>query len=700
MLLAPTKMGDERQTGHSGQSAFGFPFWKSDLLSQSKEFDVAEPAGAAAVETTKATTLIIYSGPRSLEDPYDDASVRQWSNFRYFFRNSNDMDGNVVSCHQDLIVVVGESVVSEAKGLVENLTYRKNDDCGTVLRIRDVIAGPHHHCLDASSIEIAQNHVKSLHRYKYVLYVSDEVAGPKQGPRVPSTAPKIHWTDTFTSRLTNSIHMVGLSIDQTLSTDPLKPNIRPIRVETSLFAIDTVGLKVLEDSKALFHCQNSFGSLSHRPQNYGAALAAAIMNAGHEIDSIVQNIRVPGGDTDDETIDNIWVRHQMMHYYGRILSFQEVTFFKTTWFVPFSVAQEVGYTGSLQYGYGDSAGLVEMARRGAGETVMNVPRIGQRSPAVSVVVLYCRDDIRWVDDYLRADDSQKNHDSGTVHVSDMTVLSYCGQKPDWLPPKAKLEEPFGDGNVNEGMAWWIQQQQEEQQQQRHQQSTTRNDEEVNVWMEDHIVLFLRDDPSSSSSSSLWALKDMVRIASSTGFSCQRKPVCHSHCQPKHYATIYHYEPLWRNVSIHNSYESSSYLDKTSDTLGGLVQALNANIPSNAIPVCLGGTFAVQMTRLLTAQDPAVWQRFQQLFVRTKANQEQQKQQQALSILTDRIWSALLSPSLSEGFGSNVLHTPRSWIETQPLPDHQLDMPGMIHFRSCRGFSRSCGGDEQDKSFLE
>ena len=621
--------------------------------------------------------LVVYSGPSFPVDNDDDVKSLQWASFAYFVRHG--------TCTHDTIFVVGNEALPDAEKLLEPQRRTCSNKRGGNNQLTVLTRKSGHRCNDMESIRIALESVAAAvdTDYEYLVYLNDEVVGPKV-----SKQWRRSWTHDFTSRLNNNVRVVGLSFE----CRPFPSSLKEIglRVETSAFAIKTETLALLRESGALQHCpRGGPGAPSQRPVGYGMVLAQTILDAGYSIASIVHNTTMDAS-ASDCTHPCVWHQETMaQHRFGGATGlpphrvFDRIRFFKTTFFVPYQVAREIGYKGSLVLHQGERMGLAEIVRRGEGSTKMTMTRPPGK---ITVVVSHCFGDIMWVYSFL----------SGVI-VHNLTVISHCGREQDneleW-PPEAHVVRPFQSGSVDQAFAYWI--------------KTTIIAQKEQAWDQDDLVFFLRPWPGAARA---WQASEMVNIASLSGFSCRRKPTCAttSSCFPRFMPTVFQFEPSWSNFShedLVGGKSQSQSLAAPEPRTGvdfprnqrEFMEMIGADSPSLVVPLCFGGSFAVRRSRL-TLQSVETWGKLESIMSDSDHRRD-------LEAFAERSWAALLSPLPASNYGRIALSHPRVMVFVQDsnnsnnMTRHQMPLQGMLQMRPCFRHLRICPQQIfQNKSFL-
>lgn len=186
------------------------------------------------------------------------------TNFQYFLDNAVDC-----SKHSTLIITTDE--VAEAyRGRIEKM----NEDLCGESQYSITVSVRVDKCYDMESMATFVRKINPT-KYDYFLYVNGGMIGPKMfGDE--------HWTKTFTSRLSNKVKLVGVSIN--MSFHP--------HVQSMVLATDRVGLDVIKNSGAIYDCgvmNNEEMTDAQRWElimKYEIGMSRVIVEAGYTITSL------------------------------------------------------------------------------------------------------------------------------------------------------------------------------------------------------------------------------------------------------------------------------------------------------------------------------------------------------------------------------------------------------------------------------
>ena len=123
----------------------------------------------------------------------------------------------------------------------------------------------------------------------YFVYLNCGVVGPKYPKSIIANSNSHSWTQIYTSLLSETIKMSGLTINVKFAEDTRLPS--PMtHVQSMLFAVDRVGLRIIQDSDAIYDCGKSNAEIKHMDRRriiyrYEMGLGKAILQAGYGLQS-------------------------------------------------------------------------------------------------------------------------------------------------------------------------------------------------------------------------------------------------------------------------------------------------------------------------------------------------------------------------------------------------------------------------------
>eukprot|EP00581_Thalassiosira_minuscula_P019485 CAMPEP_0183719396 /NCGR_PEP_ID=MMETSP0737-20130205/12355_1 /TAXON_ID=385413 /ORGANISM="Thalassiosira miniscula, Strain CCMP1093" /LENGTH=429 /DNA_ID=CAMNT_0025949113 /DNA_START=56 /DNA_END=1342 /DNA_ORIENTATION=- len=295
-------------------------------------------------------TLVIYSGPTSL-DRLQDKNGMYIDNMNYFLEHgiscyddapekSKGEDDETETVTVNYVFVLTKEVadyytapnglitkkIQECKGVEKQVDEKngKNSPFISVITRQD-------RCYDMESIRTVfkKMNVQALYTYDNLLFINCGLVGPKLGPGTPklipsnkpnareSMVPYSHWSQLYTSRLTDSVRMVGHSINTHFHT--FFPH-----VQSFLYAIRTETVPILLSSGAIYDCgltQEELGSNAEKRfeliNRYEVGMSTQLLKRGYKIatafvnrygfgKSLVYDKDSTWGTEIDDTISDIW----------------------------------------------------------------------------------------------------------------------------------------------------------------------------------------------------------------------------------------------------------------------------------------------------------------------------------------------------------------------------------------------------------
>lgn len=142
-------------------------------------------------------------------------------------------------------------------------------------------------CFDIGTVGwVLQRHVPDRRRYRFFIWMNSSV----RGPFLPAyLAGKLHWTEPLLSKLTDSIKLVGPTINCGRAYD-LPPT---VHVQSYVSATDAAGLEVLLATGTVFKC---WGHIHDTIISSEIGASSAILAAGYGIDSLMLRYQVGGSE--------------------------------------------------------------------------------------------------------------------------------------------------------------------------------------------------------------------------------------------------------------------------------------------------------------------------------------------------------------------------------------------------------------------
>lgn len=289
-------------------------------------------------------TLIIYSGPTSM-DRLQDKNGMYIDNMNYFLEHgiscfdddpeSKFDDGGAEPVVVNYVFVLTQEVAAYYAGPHGPLT-KKVQECKGVDKRAKGGGGDYEfirvmtrqdRCYDMESIRTVVTNMNVQALYDSLLFVNCGLVGPKLGPGsprlIPSSAssqrmvPYSHWSQLYTSRLTDSVRMVGHSINTHFHT--FFPH-----VQSFLYAVRTDTVPILVSSGAIYDCGLSQAELGGNPEKrfelinrYEVGMSTTLLKQGYKIAtafvnrygfgrSLVYDKASTWGTELDDTVSDIW----------------------------------------------------------------------------------------------------------------------------------------------------------------------------------------------------------------------------------------------------------------------------------------------------------------------------------------------------------------------------------------------------------
>ncbi len=135
-------------------------------------------------------------------------------------------------------------------------------------------------CFDMESLRIVteQKGIRQLRKeYDNILFLNCGMVGPKLGPLSPiPSASQFHWTELFTSLLTDSVRMSGLTINPCLYKKCSSPH-----VQSFLFALSTETLQILLSAGCIYDCE--LDDKEKIIDRYEIGMSETLLNQGYSI---------------------------------------------------------------------------------------------------------------------------------------------------------------------------------------------------------------------------------------------------------------------------------------------------------------------------------------------------------------------------------------------------------------------------------
>ena len=232
-------------------------------------------------------TIVVYSGPTSL-DGSKGKNFMYLKNLDYYIRHGISCTSTNVDI--DYVIVLTQDVAkyySSPGGLIDQkiqmcveevATAKKsntNDNDSLHIHKSSIeIVVRQDRCYDMESIRMVVEQ-KDLSEYDNMVFLNCGMVGPKIGPNSPFQLGTRHWTQVFTSLLTESVHMSGLSIN------PCRKKICPIpHVQSFLYAISIETLQTFFSDGIIYDCAGDIDGVVYR---YEIGMSRKVLNEGFRI---------------------------------------------------------------------------------------------------------------------------------------------------------------------------------------------------------------------------------------------------------------------------------------------------------------------------------------------------------------------------------------------------------------------------------
>lgn len=231
---------------------------------------VEESSDVQGLNDSSNRAIVAYSAPTSL-DSSERKNAMYFKNFHYFLDHGIDCDKH------STVIVTTKVVADEYRSRIEKMNYdlcRYSQFSIRLLEREDK-------CYDMESMATFLRETNTSD-YDYFLYVNCGMVGPK-------TKGDQHWTETFTSRLSNVVKLTGVSIN--MSFHP--------HVQSFVLATDRIGIELIKNSDAVYDCGvKNDQSMTEEERwkiidKYELGMSRAIINAGYSINSLTGSLGEP-----------------------------------------------------------------------------------------------------------------------------------------------------------------------------------------------------------------------------------------------------------------------------------------------------------------------------------------------------------------------------------------------------------------------
>ena len=256
--------------------------------------DMDFPRGQAATKksfqhartnhSSASSVVVVYTGPTKNSNVTIGKNEIYHKNFEYFLKHGIDCSRTTTpSERHDTVLVLTQQVAKEYQSKISSLQdacRNSNGNSITVLERQD-------RCYDMESMRVVLQKV-DLSLYDYLVYVNCGLVGPKF-----STSKTGSWTQVYTSLLSDKIKMSGLTIN---CKSPMT------HVQSMLFAVDRVGLHIIQDANVVYDCGKSNAEMTTMDRRaiiyrYEMGMGTAILEAGYGLRSslgIMEPVEIRG----------------------------------------------------------------------------------------------------------------------------------------------------------------------------------------------------------------------------------------------------------------------------------------------------------------------------------------------------------------------------------------------------------------------
>jgi len=315
---------------------------------QLSDIDGESSDSTADVAHGPQKTLVVYSGPTSM-DRLQDKNGMYFDNMDYFLEHgiscfdddpTSNSDDDAVSVIVNYAFVLTQEVadyytapngpltkkIQECKGVDKNV--QGNDNSSPFIKVitrKD-------RCYDMESIRTVVTTMNVQALYDNLLFINCGLVGPKFGPGSPKLIPSSptniqngkpkmvpysHWSQLYTSKLTDSVRLVGHSINTHFHT--FFPH-----VQSFLYALRTDTVPILLSSGAIYDCGLTQEELGSNPEKrfelinrYEVGMSTQLLKRGYKIatafvnrygfgKSLVYDKDSTWGTEIDDTVSDIW----------------------------------------------------------------------------------------------------------------------------------------------------------------------------------------------------------------------------------------------------------------------------------------------------------------------------------------------------------------------------------------------------------
>jgi len=231
------------------------------------DIHMGRSVGRQQVKKKGARTVVAYSAPTSLDRGVDGDEENKnglyLKNFEYFLDHG-------INCEKHSTLIIMTKPVAEKYGKqIEKMNSR---ECRRTQYSIDIIVRENK-CYDMQSMHVFLEY--DIATYDFFVYVNCGMVGPK-------TSGEVYWTNVFTSRLSDTIKLVGVSLNM----------VHHPHVQSFTLAFDTTGMEIIKEAGAVYDCAVENKDMTDKirweiVQRYEVGMSKAIVDAGYSISALV-----------------------------------------------------------------------------------------------------------------------------------------------------------------------------------------------------------------------------------------------------------------------------------------------------------------------------------------------------------------------------------------------------------------------------
>lgn len=304
-----------------------------------KEFS---PLGSVA-DPNKSGILVVYSGPLYFEDESDSEMTQLYrANLEYFLNHGVDCEV------QDTVIVVGLPVYHKYKNQIQEMDSKCQE---TNHRVKMVYRPPE--CADMGSWStVLHGNFVDFDQFDFFIFLTASMSGPFE--KRPDDKP---WTEMFTSRVTETTKLVGLS--HVCDKDST-------HVQEQALCLDKAAFNLFRESNIVMDCAQSRRQHIHNEANiqqwrqsidekgreYNGALNQLVLNHGYALTSILREPVEPitKENRDNCVAEDMWTVSNLKEAFGgEVPTWRETILWRSSRYLPKDIAQTIGYKGKINW---------------------------------------------------------------------------------------------------------------------------------------------------------------------------------------------------------------------------------------------------------------------------------------------------------------------------------------------------------------